>query len=277
MKKRTLFTTILFTFLLNIGISQTVTPYYSGWDDASQEDGWTQFRLGNENPFYEWELSTVEKFSGTKGLIHNYPVGGTEAVDDWFVSPGFDLSSGGRIDSLRYLYAGFGTPVEGDTIQIVLLEGNQNPNLATSETVLYSFTDSSYVIDGIWKKIENITVPATSGMAYIGFKYFTTDNWLDVRFDNFSLSNNAIIGIEKKNEADLSIFPTPNQGILNFKGLTADKYAISIYNTIGEIVFEQDFNNGNSIVTSLTDGIYYIEIKEENERPFYKKIIICHE
>jgi hypothetical protein len=276
MKNCTLLITFILTSILHNGFSQTAIHYFSGWDSASQESGWVQFRLGDENPFYEWELSTIEKYSGTKGLIHNYPVGSTEAVDDWYVSPGFNLSAGGQIDSLRYLYAGFGTPLAGDTIQLVLIEGSQDPNLATSLTVLYSFTDSTYVVDGIWKKIENLSIPATSGMAYIGFRYFTTDNWLDVRFDNFSLSSNTTTGIEKPNEAEISVYPMPSTGVVYFKGLVADNYSISVFSLKGEKLLEKRLNKSNPIDLQLPDGIYFMEVKPEKGEPIYQKIIISN-
>jgi hypothetical protein len=264
----------IFSSILNSGFAQTSTPYFCGWDDSSQESGWMQFRLGDENPFYQWELSNFENYSGTQSLIHNYPVGSTEAVNDWYVSPEFDFSEGGQIDSLRYLYAGFGTPIEGDTIQLVLIEGNQNPNLATNLTVLYSFTDSTYVVDGIWKRIENINIPLSSEIAYIGFKYFTTDNWLDVRFDNFTLSSNTAIGIKKPNERDISIYPNPSRGRLYFKDMRTENYSILVLNQKGERVLKQRLDNKYLIDIQLPDGIYVVEIKPENGNPSYRKIII---
>ncbi len=82
--KTTLILLIIFTF--SFTISQT--KYYSGLDNASQIHGRVQYRkcaLSN----YEFTYSSNNAFSDLNCLSHDYPVGGSTATDDWFVSREF--------------------------------------------------------------------------------------------------------------------------------------------------------------------------------------------
>lgn len=191
-------------------LAQTELPYFTGFDNATEQEGWEQYRIGHEGDFNEWYITEQNGFSPPHMIYHNYPVGGSEVTDDWYVSPPFDLSGGGAIDSLRFKFAGFGTPSGNDTIGIYLLNGSADPEIA-SRTLLFSFRDSSYLNDNMWRKLEDVEIPATSGVSHIAFRYTTVVNWLDVHFDNLALSGTSTVGIPESSSDRplLLVFPNP--------------------------------------------------------------------
>ncbi len=222
--------------------AQTTFPYFTDFDDANAQDGWIEHRKGATG-FDRWDFSTFQPFSSPNALTHFYPVGGTQLTVDWFVSPAFDFSIGGNIDSLRYAFGGFGTVMPGDTVALYLLGGAQDPDSATNVTLLYDFRDTVYQNDNVWRKLTDVNIPATSGMAYLAFKYVTTNNWLDVRFDNLALSGNGI-GVPDPSEAEfqISLFPNPAGDYVSLKGnahMGNEQLQLRLFDLNGRMLHEE--------------------------------------
>ena len=176
MKEFLLSASILFSLS---AAAQTSLPYFTAFDNAGQQSGWTEYRLGEENAFYEWNYSTMQPYTAPNCLAHNYPVGGENLLDDWFVSPEFDFSGGGMLDSLHHAFSGFGVPGAGDTVAIYLLHGSQDPAVAT-KTLLMDFRGADYTGDGAWRRLDPIAIPAQSGESYIAIRYSTIINHFGV-------------------------------------------------------------------------------------------------
>ena len=84
---------------------------------------------------------------------------------------------------------------------------------------------------------------------------------------NESLSFNNI-----RFDNDLTIFPNPTNGILNFtEDLQNEK--IQIFSLTGQKVFDKEVNNINSIKLNLNSGIYLLKVSN-NHRVINSKIII---
>ncbi len=238
----------------------TPLPYTMGFEMSSS---WQTFRKGATDPNFKWLLDNTVSFSG-KNLYHDYPVGGTSVTDDWYVSPAFSFSSGGKIDSFRYRFTGFGVPQAGDTVALYLLQGSPDPALATSITTLRDFRGTDYVADGAWKKASNINIPPKSGNCYIAFRYHTIVNWLDVRFDNLGLSGNATGLPEVYSPGiDFSIAPNPVSGRLQIRTKIAFT-RLSIYDLSGRIVLQKKYEAGTDI-SALPSGSYLLELVDANQ------------
>ena len=169
--------------------AQTALPYFTNFDTPASQTGWTSYRNGSVSSS-NWTIAS-SGYSPQQCLVHFYPVGGSSVTVDWFVSPPFNLSAGGNIDSLRTNFSGFGNPGGTDFISIYLLVGSPNPTLAVTKTLLYNFAGTSYTNDAVWRLKTNIAIPSYTGtaLAYIAFKYETTNNWLDVKFDNLRIKS----------------------------------------------------------------------------------------
>jgi len=91
--------------------------------------------------------------------------------------------------------------------------------------------------------------------------------------------NNTSVEDEATN--NFNIYPNPNNGMFNisFTFETSNNISLNIYNSLGELVFEEYLNNysgeyNNTIdLDSYGKGIYFITISSEN-RIINRKIII---
>lgn len=69
-----------------------------------------------------------------------------------------------------------------------------------------------------------------------------------------------------------TFWPNPNMGTLNYSG--ADDGLLSITNTKGELILQQEIRESGIIdLSHLTKGIYFIAVKSE-EHAYYQKLII---
>jgi hypothetical protein len=264
MKKTSLlFLSLILCTLFSFTIAQT---YTTGFDNPGEQAGWTEYRLGVDDPFYEWEYSAFSAYSEPNCLSHNYPVGGTEVSDDWFVSPAFDFSEGGTIDTIWRSFSGFGFPEAGDTVAIYVLNGDADPELATSKTLLIQYEGDNYMNDNIWRSDADIAVPNLPGQSYIAFRYKTIVNWLDVKFDDLSITEHATSGNQSPLlNADVRIFPNPTSDVLRITGSeTLSIKSISIFDTNGSEVREFNGNATLLDLNGLPEGVYFLRFNTEN-------------
>lgn len=267
MKTTTILTALLFVTFAKTGMAQTELPYYSGFDNEDQINGWEEYRLGAESEFYLWEVLSDSPFSDPNHLIHYYPVGGDELTDDWFVSPGFDMPEGGTIDSLRHAFSGFGVPQDGDTIAVYALTGSQDPELATSQNLLFDFRGDDYMPDDAWRMISDIEIPPSDEPVFIAFRYVTVVNWLDVRFDNLRISSNVVDNTrELQNRQTFSIFPNPASDKLTIHTSEQLNSEVQIYTVSGNLISREIIDDGNVNISDLTSGVYIIEVELEGKK-----------
>lgn len=272
--KKTLQACIMLLTLSCISVSaQTVVTatYSTGFDNTAGKAGWMKYRKGDTGP-NDFVYST-NAYSPATSLYHGYPVGGSVATIDWFVSPGFDFSSGGKIDSLRAAFSGFGMPAVADTVALYLLKGSADPALATSTTLLFDFRGADYANDNTWRKFTNINVAATAGQSYIGIKYKTVSNWLDVKFDNISVSaSHTIIATGISNTANtneaISLYPNPVEKYLTVSApeKLSGELSVRLFNILGELVLEKSFIEKTQILLEQPKGVYFYQVADTGSR-----------
>ncbi len=261
---------LILSFLLASGTfsalnAQLSMPYETGFDNVSQQSGWTEYRKGVVGQFQEWDYEAAQAFSAPNCVIHNYPVGGADPMDDWFVSPAFNISAGGALDSLRYYFSGFGTPQAGDTVFIYLLNGSQDPALATSVEILHEFSGANYQNDNTWRLLAPIALPARPGNSYIAFRYKTINNWLDVRFDNVGISRISLAGTEEAVIAAAQVYPNPvvnKQVNIQFDAAQVNEsfLTFTLYDAAGKMV-QRSVVAGNEVIDlQVAAGLYTYEI-----------------
>lgn len=252
--------------------AQLALPYETGFDDVAEQTGWVEYRKGVIGQFQEWTYENSLAYSAPNCLIHYYPVGGTIPQDDWFVSPSFTITNGGILDSLRYHFAGFGTPQAGDTISVYLLNGSQDPDLATSSSVLVQFTGANYQNDNTWRLLSPISLPSQAGNCYIAFRYKTISNWLDVRFDNVGISRISGVGLDESNSTNIQVFPNPVsdhqfQVQLDDSNIDDTHLSMRFYNNSGQLVYSTPITDHILIDLPLVEGFYSYQLIKESETP----------
>ncbi len=260
---------LLSAILLLSGWQLSAQSYFTGFDTPEEQAGWTQYRTGAISQFYEWEFDIASAYSAPNSLAHYYPVGGDDLLNDWMVSPGFDFSEGGTIDSVWHHFSGFSpTPIDDDTIAIYLLEGSPDPDQATSKTLLLLYNDI-YNANSTWTESSNIAVPATPGTSYIAFRYQTVVSWLDVKFDNIKITPTSIAGLgPKNNPAGIEIYPNPSTGPVSIKINGNLDETIRIYNIQGQLIQNINASTG-TVDLDLMAGTYFVKAGS-----MVKKIIV---
>lgn len=245
--------------------AQVVLPYQTGFDDVSQQTGWLQFRKGIDSQFQEWTYENALAYSDPNCLVHYYQVGGSEVMDDWFVSPAFSIPSGGTLDSLRYAFSGFGVPQNDDTVFIYLLNGSNDPDLAASVSILYEFSGINYQNDNVWRNLDPIELPAQAGNSYIAFRHRSINNWLDVRFDNLAISGNSSASLEERTEENYRISPNPFSGTITIVPVQASSlnelHTLELFDLSGKLISIISLANQQTVEINLISGMYTYRLR----------------
>lgn len=269
----------IFVALLLIGTcgnAQVSLPYFTGFDNAAQQSGWTEYKKA-ATTFSHWGFGGG--YTAPNAIGHDYsPSTGISLTDNWFVSPGFSISSGGMLDSIRYKFSGFSVPQAGDTIGIYLLNGAQDPSLATSQTLLFDFRNTDYVNDYTYHVKTNIALPPLNGTSYFAVRYRNTNcsaKWLTVSFDNIALSGNATMNIPGNFNVEMvKVYPNPSSGKL-FMESNERLNRVEIKNIVGETVYTgHDLEAQNEIdLSGYAKGMYIANVLVGTSFHRYKIIL----
>jgi len=251
--------------------AQVTLPYFTGFDNPSQQAGWCQYLLGDIIPYCYWWMSS--------DIGHSY-IQSSELimVDNWIVSPSFSIVNGGKLDSISYMFTGLTQPVSGDTIAIYLLNGSKDPLLASSKELLFDFRGADYINDNTFHIKTNIILPAMSGLSYLSIRYRNADcgnHWLSAQFDNISISGN-LAGIDEfnTNGFKVNIYPNPIIDKLTIETNAKIMQNLEVYNLLGELVYRTNILNMITIdLSGFPKGIYFLKLfndKETLTRKFVK-------
>lgn len=269
----------LFILISLAAKTQVSLPYETGFDNVSQQAGWVEFKTA-ATTFSHWEYTDANPYSSPLCVYHDFsPSTGITLTDNWFVSPAFSIPTGGVLDTIRYLFSGFSEPSAGDTVAIYLLNGNQDPSLATAKILLFDFRGSEYNPDDMYRFKTDIDLPAYDGLSYLAIRYRNSDcssNWLTVYFDNVAIKGGTVGLSELELESNhVSIFPNPTNGVLNIDS-QLEVTSIQIFNLNGKNVYSiVNFDSKNSIDLSELDNGFYI-IKINSEKGVYTEKIILN-
>lgn len=280
MNKITFFYFQALVFLFSASLkAQVDLPYYCGFDNTLQRNGWVEYKTA-ATEFSHWRYASTGAYSDPNCISHDFsPSTGITLTDNWFVSPPFSLENGGNLDYIWYSFSGFSTPLEGDTIGVYLLQGSQNPGEA-SKILLFDFRGEVYIQDNTYRSISDIPLPPSDEMSYLAIRYRNSDcstRWLTVSFDEISISGGAVSNEEKrKREAHISVHPNPSKGCFTV-GHSAETSAVAVFNETGQEVFQGRNTRGRKMTTiDLSDqpkGIYILRIRE-GEEAFTRKLIL---
>jgi len=265
--KRTLlhsFIALLLACLVFPLYAQTALPYYTGFDNASQQAGWQAYKKGATG-YFPWAVGAVG-YSAPNMLSHDYPVGnpGTDTVVDWYVSPPFHFYGGGHLDSMKVkVYSIVGNATPQDEFGIYLLTGSPDPALADSIIHLADLTQM-VSSSGTWEDTGGFVIPPYNGSSYIAFKYHATNNWFVPNIDNVNITGDTVNSVPQNRYAkdDYSVFPNPSAQTITIHMTDAVKHTVMIRDVYGKVVrsFDVKAINTSLDISSLATGRYFINI-----------------
>lgn len=266
-----------FLLLSNSTFSQVTLPYSTGFDTASEQAGWVEYKKAATN-YTGWSISSTNSQSAPNCLTHDYsPSSGITLADNWFVSPAFEIENGGKLDQISYMFSGYSVPQADDMIAIYLLQGSQDPDMAT-QVLLFDFRGSDYVADYNYRTKTNIDLPPYNGLSYFAIRYKNSNassNWLTVHFDDISISGNTG-SLNDILSNGINIYPNPVYNELHINTHQLFINSIKIVDNSGRIYFNTKINTYDHIkldVSKLNNGLYFINIDTKNGL-VSKKIIV---
>jgi hypothetical protein len=93
-----------------------------------------------------------------------------------------------------------------------------------------------------------------------------------------TIQNPVQISELKVNANSLIFYPNPASSQINIHSISAEKCLVKIENSLGQIVFEKNYNaqvNDHINLENLSNGVYLISLSGEKTEHI-KKLIICH-
>jgi len=243
-------------------VAQTPLPYYTGFDNAAQKDGWVYFAQGLEDPLQAgWIYNSITPKSAPQYLYHSYWGDAPSLTKDWIISPSFDFSGGATVKCALMVYA-YPAVTANDSINLYLLEGSQNPTIAT-KTLLGTFA-SKAITTYAWDSTDAISIPPTSGTSYLAFKYTGLNEWFEVGIDDLYI-NAGITAIEDIHTPRQAILFYPNPvGDCLYWNLNQVKIKTArVLNIVGKELMHFNLSLEKLDISSLPAGLYIIEAGNE--------------
>jgi len=163
---------------------------------------------------------------------------------------------------------GYSVPGTNDTIAIYLLQGSQDPDIAT-QVLLFDFRNSEYVADNTYRTKENIDLPSFSGLSYFAIRYknsYCSLNWLTVLFDNITISDGTV-GIDDFLLSEINIYPNPTSNEIHIDNNRNLINSYKIVDNLGKTYFNVRKNITKNIkldISELSNGVYFIVFNTKN-------------
>ncbi|MCT4639134.1 MAG: T9SS type A sorting domain-containing protein [Bacteroidales bacterium] len=241
--------------------------YYS-YDDGTAESGYGL--LGNNI------------INGSVAMQFNAVVRDTISAINIFFN---DVQSAPRTDRFKLMIWNDNGGAPGD----IIYEGTQElePKHGTSLNGFTSYKmDKQVIVKGKyyvgWKQMYENFMNVGFDVSNIQNKklFFNVGNgWeqskeqgvcmIRVEFDNIDITVTPPTDIKDNNNSSIKVYPNPTDGIVNVSAdnLPDNEMLISVYNTLGIKVIEQQFYNQQQLdLTSLKQGLYFIRIFDHNNK-----------
>jgi|SaaInlV_125m_DNA_1040241.scaffolds.fasta_scaffold00047_13 hypothetical protein len=165
--------------------------------------------------------------------------------------------------------------VNGHEVKFILIGGGSSPSGNGNGEFSYTLKEAGQGGDAdlVFNQWVNLTVPLThfvnNGWSTDNFFQFKLGSISDLNtkviyFDNifFSVNEGQLVGLNKLDVIDLSVFPNPSNTMWNIKNSKTLITSIDVFNSAGKRVVSLK-NNSNEVVVStegLVNGIYIARV-----------------
>jgi hypothetical protein len=114
--------------------------------------------------------------------------------------------------------------------------------------------------DGGYIGVGQTTYPLSGGSNIFIFKA-SPSGAFPVTANYFTID--TLVGLNTMEELESQVYPNPSNGIFRFEFQNNQSQSVSIYNSIGSLLFEKEVNSGETIdLSDLEDGPYYAKIAQ---------------
>ncbi len=263
MKNSLLLTSLI---LLTVTLkAQQVLPYQTGFDNATEQAGWQEYRTGFAST-YDWGIITFGAISPLYCLYHDYPVGSasTDTTTDWYVSPALSFNGASSIDLKFIEYSITGTTTSVDEFGIWYSSTGADPATNTYVQVadLKSYASSTNNL------IYATALPIASlgGTGYIAIKYQTNNDWLVITLDDINIKSLVGVGInapENNLHSVTSMLLSGGESVVN--PFNEQAVTLLLTDVSGRLIqtYESVTPHGLLEIPELAQGMYFLN--EENK------------
>ena len=263
------------TLLANDTISRRQTLYNTlAYDDGSAEHAFGLANLGLKKFGYEFNLNKADSLVGFQVLFSNIDVDVSNLVFVYNMWDSIKLNDAFFLDSAVYI-SNNQTPFYIDSVNGFAtyripamyvpkhfyfgwaqtdnrdLQIGYDVNSTKGSSHMYAYTS------GTWKKIS--LTPKGSPMIRLLLGH----------------SNQTASGIEELSNATIKAYPNPTSGLLTFELPSAESdYQVALYNTMGQLCFNQKLETNSIDISTLEMGIYLLRLTDTKAGIVYQNKLL---
>jgi len=233
-------------------------------------------------PFRNWEKWLTQREVLPNGNVVPVYQLASNTTFDYFNFKALEALRTDRVNGSNYMYFDVDSNfIQGGVndvqIKITYLDnfsGNWGIEYDAAGTQVYKpSTQITNLNDNKWKTITinindaGFTDRQAGGMDFRIYNGGTND--ISVRFARVIKTANPITSTSNIAKiSPISIYPNPSNSILNIESITPIAEVI-ITNTLGQIVYKNSSNTKNLNISHLTNGVYFISVKQKSDMKVY--------
>jgi Secretion system C-terminal sorting domain len=235
-------------------VDLTAGPLTMGFEPAEDLSNWVIEDVNADGG--PWALAynpnfTVAAHTGDYCLR----VSGAADVNDWIFTTCVALNAGTNY-SVNYWTHLFAAASPGD-VQVAV------GTTASAAAMTQQIVATSNPLELTWVETTQTFSVAASGTYYIGFHGTAAVSSI-LRIDDLNLS--IVTGVNNLNkDLGLIISPNPSKGVIQINNISNEKdFSLEIYNTVGQIVLQENLSNLTTKtldLTSIAKGVYSVKLK----------------
>ena len=243
-------------------LEPTTPPYSFNFDSGLYSNlGWT---ISDTGGFWNNYIASSAAPAHSGGYFIGSPNSSTVGNNSWVYTRGLILQAN-SVNTINFYAKNFGTANLPQSLKLTV--GNA-PNNASQTTTLYTSTTLQYTD---WTLITATYTPTETGVYYLGFNHFSP---AQAQYTMLAIDTFSITSVLSNNEFKLNkitLYPNPTNSILNIQ---TDKIIerVTIIDVSGRTTNAKIASNNSIDVSSLSSGMYFIEIKT-TEGLFREKFI----
>lgn len=267
-------------------------PYKEGFESLTSVPDYNRFFVENGNTGSTWELTSTTSYTGNNCVyLPNFGV--TDGSKDALISGTIDLSTISPTDTLVFFFmyayerktSGddefFKVYASKDCGETWALRKNIHGSTLGSNTSSSAYTPAS---QAEWHQVNITNITSDYFVSDFRYKFeFQNDGGNNMYIDNINIYPISMTGIVEAGEISTpQVYPNPagNQTMLSFVSGNQAQALITITDALGNIVtvvhngpLSGGMQNFNLDLTSLSTGIYFINIQAEGGQKVVKLIV----